>query len=372
MLAKYTGPTASKTQPCCQLFKCMEDLTIAETSAAYKVVWREEIDRIIAEQPVESFVDDRKLKETVIELKKAIQDARFKCALLSYPIMTMNMNGYGPTDDQRMLISIITRNFFPSVIFCQEIPARFEKEVVEKCGTGGYKFTCTGKEAAVMWREGDFHGDPIRGTDSSIIKIAERLQRKTSNIDVTETSTRTAMVKLTSRGTSDRTGQPFLAVSWHGRWKNKQSKQSIFDGLICFVHEVCKKEKLSSYIIGGDFNLNTLNVDLKQHGVTVPGHVLSTRDEKKLEASPNRFVPYKDNFVFFPWTRGDIAVSWVRPLEFEDPKDPASDVVEEDHAEFEDQRDKQKERENILDHAPVVGVLKLLPYKKPFKQVKCK
>ncbi|KAL9963694.1 hypothetical protein ACROYT_G027225 [Oculina patagonica] len=268
-----------------------------------------------------------------------------------FTIMTINMNGDGYADDRRKLISKITSEVNASVIFCQELPGCFEKEVVKKCGTGVYKFTPTGEEAAVIWRESDFHGDPVRGTDSSIRRIQEKLQSERSDIDVSEVHTRTAMVKLTSRGTSDRTGAPFLAVSWHGIYiETLPNRIKKFNGLILFVRKVCEMKKISSFIIGGDFNLNTLKevnlTQLRNEGITVSEYVLNNRDVKKsqkVHARGRSFIPHKDNFVFT--LAGDIIVSEVKPEEL-------------------------KESE-ALDHAPVVGILKLkhLPNKKPSKQV---
>lgn len=325
----------------------------------------------MAEKPVETVVEETNSEKTVPELKEeADQDACLK----PFTIMTMNMNGKacgkGSAKVRNTLILKFIRKSSPSVIFCQELPELqdyFKKEVVEKCGTGSYNCHCTEKEAAVIWRESDFYGDPVIGTDSSIKKIVEKLQRKRSDIDVSEACTRTAMVNLTSLRTSDGTEAPFLAVSWHGpSTESLYNKRRKLKGLIHFVHEVCEEKNLnsSSFFIGVDFNLKTLlkdiRIDLEQHGVTVRHYDLCTRDQKKLrkKKGPGRpFTTYKDNFVF---TRtGNITASEVKTLEFEDSEVPGSDVVKEDHAELEDQRDKTMKRENILDHAPVVGVLKL-------------
>ncbi len=273
----------------------------------------------MAENPIDTFVEQTESEKTVPEL--------------SVTIMTINMNGEGSANDRRKLISEITSEVKAHVIFSQELPGRFKEEVVKKCGTGGYNFHCTGNEAAVIWREAYFRGDPVRGTYCSIAEIVEKLQRDRTDIDVSEVRTRTAMVKLTRCVTSTGTEASFLAVSWHGPWKGSP-KQEQFNGLICFVHEVCKKEKLSKFIIGGDFNLTTLGVDLKQNKdlVNVAYYELITQDKNKLQKSRGRrFVPYKDNFVFTQ--TGDITVSEVKALQLTDSK--------------------------VLDHVPVVGVLKL-------------
>ena len=183
------------------------------------------------------------------------------------------------------------------MIFCQEVqsPAKLEEKVVEKFGSGIYEFAFTGKESAVMWRRSDFDGDrrSVKGTDSSIIEIAERLQRPKSSVEVSEVPTRTAMIKLTSR----KTGASFLAVSWHGPWRGKDDtvKLKTFNGLICFLGEVCtcKDVKPSSFIIEGDFNLETSKEEVREveekYGVTISSYTLCTRDEEQPGPS---FVPY--------------------------------------------------------------------------------
>ena len=278
----------------------------------------------------------------------------------TYDIITINMNGKnygkGTTDRRRDLIVSFLDHSSASVIFCQEVPAKLEEKMVEKCGSGVYEFAFTDKESAVIWRTSDFHGDrrSVKGTDLSIKKIVERLQRTKSDVDVSEVSTRTAVVKLTCR----KTGASLLVVSWHGPYLIKDTDKIItFNGLICFLREVCEKEKLSSFIIGGDFNLDTSKVDGKKYGVMISSdYELYSRDKERQLLPPRRgrpFVFYKDTFITsvpsdrYPMT-GNVRVFRVEALEFEP----------------------YESRENeLLDHAPVVGVLELdkllYTYKKP-------
>ena len=226
--------------------------------------------------------------------------------------------------------------------------------MVKKCGYGHYEYGFTGKESAVMWRLKDFDGDPVERTDSLFTKIVEDLQWKKSNKDVSEAQ-RTAMVKLTSVGT----GASFLAVSWHGRWKvSEEAKLEAFNHLICFLREVCEKEKLSSFIIGGDFNFDTRTIDQTKYGVTISRYELGARDQNRLAKSGQqkrgrRFTPYRDTFIVSvtvpsdkcPMT-GDITVALVKALEL-----------------------KNVSNKNVqLDHVPVVGVLKLVCAYQSIKQ----
>ena len=159
----------------------------------------------------------------------------------TYHIMTMNMNGKSQgkesageksageesagkeiAGDRRKLIVSIIDNSSASVIFCQELPGKFEKEVVPN----SYKFVrpwdCYSGEAkvAVMWRETDFQGKEVDLTDfSSFTKTVESLKKKKFDVDVTKASIRCAMAKLTSRRTE--------ASSWqfHGMGQGKSTKR---------------------------------------------------------------------------------------------------------------------------------------------------
>ena len=172
----------------------------------------------------------------------------------TYPIMTINMNsksqGKGTADKRRKLIVSTIKRSSASVIFCQEVPGFFEKDVVAKCDTNGYSYkfvrpkdVCSKKrkvKVAVMWRETDFQGKEVVLTDSSsFTEIVERLKKKKFDVDVTKASIRSAMVKLTSR----RTDASFLAVSWHGPWKvnkaSKKTKLEVVDDLIRLLRVVC-------------------------------------------------------------------------------------------------------------------------------------
>ena len=310
------------------------DLKRAETPGTYSVC------KGARSKMLDVREEESKFEETVMEHEKE-----------TYDIITINMKGRnygkGTTDRRRDLIVSFLKRSSASLIFCQEVPAKLKKKVVEKFGSGVYEFAFTDKESAVIWRTSDFDGDrrSVKSTDSSIIKIVERLQRTRSDVDVSEVRTRSAIVKLTSR----KTGASFLAVSWHGPWSGKKNTNRLitFNGLICFLREVCEKEELSSFIIGGDFNLDTSEVDGKRYGVTISSdYVLCTWDKKQqlLPPRPGRpFVFYKDTFIAsvpsdkYP-TTGNIRVFSVKALELEP---------------------YQSSENALLDHAPVMGVLEL-------------
>ena len=256
-------------------------------------------------------------------------------------IMTINMKckQKGNADEKQDLIISTIKRSSASVIFCQEAPGRFKKEIVAKCGNGpsSYNFVpedihVLGKhkvKVAVMWREADFKGKEVDLTKPSITEIEERLKHEKSVADVTSmvqvSMERSAMVKLTSKGTTEAS---FLAVSWHGPEKVDEASKAFY-GLICFVREVCENENLSWFIIGGDFNLHTSKVDLPEY------------EGVRISCGPS-FVPFKDTFVFsIPFNKHpstvDITVSEVKPLELEN----------------------KRSKNAQLKHVPVVGVLNL-------------
>ena len=266
-------------------------------------------------------------------------------AMASYSIMTVNMNGSGKPFERRDLLSKIISANGPSLVFCQELPGCFEKGVVRKCKDPcDYDFVFTEKEAAVMWSKNDFRGEPVdAAVKSRIFQTVVASQNFYNN--VSEVPARTAVVRLTSKGTKART---VLAVSWHGPHSatKLEKKQEVLKALILFLHEICRKKNVSLIIIGGDFNLNTLDKNgLEELNVYFPEYELSSRGKlaKKREGPGRPYIPYKDNFAIItispPVGRpfGDMELSGVRPVsEFNFVKEDGKD---------------------ILDHDPIIGVL---------------
>lgn len=343
----------------------MDDLTIAELAAALSDIWKPREDGQIEES-------EREKKE--IKLKKEIQNARLKpCDKPSYFVMSINMNGVGNAPDRRKLLSSVMRTFFASVIFCQELPGKFEKDVIKNCGTGGYYSVSSEKEAAVMWAKEDFDGEPVGIAAKRTIRDGLVAGGKIDREPASEIPARTAVVKLKIKGEASNCTPPFLAVSWHGPFRRTklEFRKKVFKALISFSYEVCRANDLSSAIIGGDFNLNTLeelddDEDLAEPNVSFAGYELSPRGELSCgrDGQGRKYIPYKDNFAFFtipcsntksPQLFGDITVSSVRPmLVFVNSEDPASDLLKKDHKEVE-----QLTTTEVLDHDPIIGVLHL-------------
>ena len=147
-----------------------------------------------------------------------------------------------------------------------------------------------------------------------------------------------SVVKLTSKGDE---ACSVLGVSWHGPHSaTGQKKQDVLKGLSLFLKEICRKTNVSSIIIGGDFNLNTLDENgLRESNVYFPCYKLSPRGEraKERKGPGRRYIAYKDNFAIITTSPsvvrpGDMKLSKVKPL---------------------------SEGKDILDHDPIIGVLQL-------------
>ena len=185
-------------------------------------------------------------------------------------------------------MSEIIKSEASSLVFCQELPGYFETVV-----PNDYTFVDTivktkRKHAAVMWSRQHFHRKPL--DPESINEIIDTLV-KLKKID-DEVPTRTAVVRLTAKGEEafNFPKPPFLAVSWHGPHSGKkrwtlEKKQKGLKGLILFLHEVCRRcaEDVSLIIIGGDFNLNTLDENGLGRNVYFPPYTLTHRAAAKLE-----------------------------------------------------------------------------------------
>ena len=266
----------------------------------------------------------------------------------SYSLMSVNMNGKTKPDERRALLSKIITSRRSSLVFCQELPDCFEKDVVRKCGTCVYDFVRTGKEAAVMWSEAHFNGEPVDVAFKTRI-LDTVVASKNFFSHVSEITARTAVVKLTSKSEAC----SFLAVSWHGPSKMRlEKKREVLKALIPFLSEICLKTNVSSIIIGGDFNLNTLQENgLEELNMNFQRYKLSPRSklatERKGKGRP--YIAYKENFAITTISPSvgrpfaDTKLSKVNPLS-------GFNFVKEEGSE---------RGKDILDHDPIIGVLQL-------------
>ncbi|XP_015757142.1 PREDICTED: uncharacterized protein LOC107336587 [Acropora digitifera] len=296
------------------------------------------------------------------EFSEALPGARMKNASTprALTIMTVNMDGKATAPERRMLLTLIKNRVCPSLVFCQELLGYFDREVVKKWGSGGsYIYAKTGNEAAVLWLKDEFDHKIIDNTDTSIAKIWEELKNQRSDVDVSEVRVRMALVKLTRKGEGASGCQPFLAASWHGPYKERtDDRKEVFKGLIYFLREVCKKEKVSSFIIGGDFNMNTLDVLDLEKNLIVPRYDLTSRAQRKSQKS-KKYTPYKDNFIVFNerYNNPDISVSSAWAFDFESHTDRDSNLTKEDHEKFKKHLQSKTEMDDVLDHDPIVATV---------------
>ena len=265
--------------------------------------------------------------------------------------MTVNMNGKTDVTERKALLSKIIRSEGSSLVFCQELPGFFQRDVV----SDKYDFVKTENEAAVMWSKQDFDGQPVdAGFKRKIFDTPPDTLKEIHANTSSKISGRTAVVKLTAKGEEANFSQPpFLAVSWHGPHSGKRKwalkdKQKALKGLILFLYEVCRKIKdVSLIIIGGDFNLNTLEENgLEELNVHFQRYELSGRATARKDRK--NYIPYKDNFaitttspsVVSPF--GVMNLSEVKPL-----------------LEFVYVKQEGSEEKDILDHDPITGFLQL-------------
>lgn len=287
------------------------------------------------------------------DLNKSILEARLKTSENpSYFVMTINMNGNasgsGGAQKRRDLLSIILRSAFPTaLIFCQEIPGKFEREVVPE----KYHYRRNEKEAAVIWDGDQFDGssEGFETTNADIRKLRDKIEKERGH--ASELLPRISMVKLTPL--KQEQNESILAVSFHGPYngKSKEEKCEIFRSLIEFLKEVITLRRIPSFIVGGDFNFDTLEVALPDK-VIVSSTQSSPRSQEK-QQEPGNFIPNKDNFIWYPYA-AVIKVSWSRALVFCNENDKNSDLTKEEHETV------PREAKYLLDHDPIVGVLGFL------------
>ncbi|XP_028390996.1 uncharacterized protein LOC114515875 [Dendronephthya gigantea] len=329
----------------------MDDPTICEGNLSFI------IDEI--EKEIEAGEDKEKIIE---DFKKSVSEARLKSAEHpSFFIMTINMHsskkakGRGIAQKRRDFLTVILRVFPSAIIFCQEPPAKFPEIVPDDC-----TYVINGDQAAVIWTVENIDGLTIgfETTNTQIKKIHERLLK--TNAGSSELLSRISMVKLTTKQ-----GESTLAVSYHGQYSRTtiKARHEAFKTLLEFLSIVIKTMNISSYIIGGDFNFDTLEFDVKHlpKNVTIPSYELNPRLEES-----SLGIPYKDNFVYYP--NYILKVSWSRVIRFEDKESAESDFTEDDWENVQESMKKGaevSEATDVLDHDPILSVLVFEGKEKP-------
>ena len=316
------------------------------------------------------------------DLNKSILQARLKTSKNpSYFVMTINMNGRGTAQKRRDLLSVILRSAFaPALIFCQEIPGKFEREVVPE----KYSYIRNDDQAAVIWDGDHFDGsfEGLKTTNSEITKLRDKIIKERDH--ASELLSRISMVKLTPLG--QERNESILAVSFHGPYigKTKKERSEIFQSLAEFLDKVIKLRRIRSYIVGGDFNFDTQEVEPPKE-VVIASFESSPRSKEKQKKSA-RFIPNKDNFLWYP-DKAVIKVSWTRAFVFGNENDKSSDLIEKERKEIHKSMTEESTKKtnatasgatgtakateptDLLDHDPIVGVLVFLPPPKAVKNL---
>ena len=243
----------------------------------------------------------------------------------SFPVMTINMNGppkKGYARGRETLLPLILEKFCSDIIFCQEIPKTFpQEEMVRK----GYESVKNGEEVGIMWSTKNFTQE-TKITDENVTQLLDNvLQEIRTNL-----LSRMTMAKLTSK---QNTAMSTLAVSYHGKYSrySEEKRRIDYSILLVLLREVTEMYGINSFIIGGDFNFNTLEFKY-------PDGVFGSYDlMERSKDNGNRKIEYKDNFFTFP----------NKILEVD--KIKAIDLTGFELKDF--------KAIDLLDHDPIVGVL---------------
>lgn len=155
----------------------------------------------------------------------------------------------------------------------------------------------------------------------------------------------------------------FLACSWHGAYtgqKKKDAERKDYQDLQTFLKEVSKAHQNIPYVVGGDFNFNTIganereeNLNPVQEGNLLCGYDITPRAESKSKS----YTPYKDNFLCkYP------ELEWIQVLPFiNNQNQNQSCISEEEKGELSgvntSLNDTRGTIEDLLDHDPLIAVL---------------
>ena len=230
------------------------------------------------------------------------QDEETIVKQIQNPISVMTINMKSPSllnaidEHKKKLLSVILRSYPSAIIFCRELPGNFKDAVVSDGATFGSKAGENETAAAVVWAAGQFKEEKI-GDSANILKDTLDTMENDEHVRY-----RLSMVKLTS---NEEPPHSTLAVSYHSLYKEPMHNRSTLTlHLLEFLTKVKKEEKdIQSFIVGGDFNLNTTELNLREFSGLVSKVVkypLTARAKKKTDS-----IPHKDNFIWSTEIRVD-------------------------------------------------------------------
>ena len=202
-----------------------------------------------------------------------------------FSVLTINMKSLslGNAEHQRTLLSVILQLYPSAIIFCQEPPENFA--VPDTAWFTPVK----DKTTAVVWTTEQFNTTELKETEGILDEML-----KTMEEDETLRS-RLSMVRLT---TTEEPTKSTLAVSYHGPHKDIDRKNMDIDrksALLSRLLSFLEESDIDSFIVGGDFNLDTTKLNMeKLSNVKVGDYTLTPRAEK----ANATYIAYKDNFFW--------------------------------------------------------------------------
>ena len=223
-------------------------------------------------------IDDGNDEEKIVE---EIQNPPFS-------VITINMEGpflrNATAEHQGTLLSVMLQLYPSAIIFCQEPRENFKKVVPKTAGFTPRKDKTT---TAVVWSTGQFDSTDDLKIEGILDEILKEMEDETLQ-------SRLAMVRLT---TTEKPTKSTLAVSYHGPYKgiSEEYRRHL---LLRLLDQLVENHK-DSFIVGGDFNLDTtqLNMEKFSNHVNVGEYDLTPRASEAKKKSP-QYIAYKDNFFW--------------------------------------------------------------------------
>ena len=202
-----------------------------------------------------------------------------------FSVLTINMKSLslGNAEHQKTLLSVILQLYPSAIIFCQEPPENFVYVVPSTACCTPVKDKAT---TAVVCAAEQFNTTELKETEGILEEILDTMKEDN------KLRSRLSMVRLTT--TAEPT-KSTLAVSYHGphvaKGLTNERKSALSLRLLRWLHKIKAEENdIDSFIVGGDFNLDTTELDMKE----LSDHVKVGRKEKNKEKSTS----YKDNFFW--------------------------------------------------------------------------
>ena len=225
--------------------------------------------------------DEKDIKTIVDEIQNPL-----------FSVLTINMKGLSlrnaTTEHQRTLLSVILQLYPSAIILCQEPPENLKNVVPKTASFASRKDKTT---TAVVWATEQFDSTFKLQREGILDEILKTMEDETLRC-------RLSMVRLT---TTEKPIKSTLAVSYHGPHIGitDEYKHHLLLRLLGLVDEEKLKGNVDSFIVGGDFNLDTTQLSMQEFSnhVDVRKYNLTPRASELKKKSPS-YKAYKDNFFW--------------------------------------------------------------------------